>query len=285
MRMKKTVLGMVPEDSPMYRLHPLTRLVILLTLGVAPLWIHIPEINLVIIGIALALFRISRVSVATLKPFVPILFTVAFFILFAFTVLNRPAPDERLLVSFLGIGVYYESLGYAVSTYLRIITTVLVAIFYFSTNRERDLLVALRTVRVPFAASYLASLSLRSAGMFLEDVRVVRQAERARGMELSDLPYFQRLKQYALYMVPLFSIALRRSDEISAALTARAFSLSSLREKRPDYGLTRFRIHLGDYALIFVLVSLFLVSVVLGFGTGLLSIDNSPSFRYLARWV
>ena len=285
MRMKKTVLGLVPEDSPMYRLHPLTRLVILLTLGVAPLWIHIPEINLAIIAITVVLFKVSRVSVAALKPFAPILFTVGVFVLFAFTVLNRPEPGERLLVSFLGIGIYYESLGYAISTYLRIIATVLVAIFYFSTNRERDLLVALRTVRIPFSASYLASLSLRSAGMFLEDVRVVRQAERARGLEVKDLPYFMRLKQYALYMVPLFSIALRRSDEISAALTARAFSLASLRESRPDYGLTKFHMHLGDYALIVALLLLFVASVVLGFGTEALSIENSPTFQYLGQRV
>jgi energy-coupling factor transporter transmembrane protein EcfT len=280
-RMRRAVFGLVPENSPMYRLHPATRLVLMLTAGVAPLWIYIPEINLAVIVLAVVLLRWARVSIRSLRPFAPLLVTVAVFILFAFTVLDRPEPDEVLIGTVLGRPIAYDSVAFAVQTYFRIIATVAMGLLYFSTNRERDLLIAMRTLRVPFAASYLASLSLRSAGMFMEDVRVVRQAERARGLDVGKLPYLQRLRQYALYMVPLFSMALRRSEEISAALTARGFSLSSLRGKRPDYGLSRFRITPLDVVLMAVLVGGFVLSLVLVFTSDALSMGRSPTYRFV----
>ncbi|WP_432718355.1 hypothetical protein [Pectinatus frisingensis] len=44
--MKKTVLGFVPIKSPIYALHPVTRIVLFIALGFIPLFIQMPEVNL-----------------------------------------------------------------------------------------------------------------------------------------------------------------------------------------------------------------------------------------------
>ena len=45
-KMRRTLLGTVPVTSPLYRLHPVTRLFTLLFLGIISLFIITPEIQL-----------------------------------------------------------------------------------------------------------------------------------------------------------------------------------------------------------------------------------------------
>ena len=67
------------------------------------------------------------------------------------------------------------------ASYWRLMAMLFGTIQYFSTNRERETLVAIRTLKAPFVVTYFFSLALRSAGMFLEDMHIIREAERARG--------------------------------------------------------------------------------------------------------
>ena len=76
-----------------------------------------------------------------------------------------------------------------------------------------------------------------SAGMVLEDFHIVRQAEQARGFDPAgkSLPY--KIRQYVMYMVPLFALSLRRSEEFTNALVARGYAFTGevSKIKRADY--------------------------------------------------
>lgn len=66
--------------------------------------------------------------------------------------------------------------------------------------------------------------------MFMEDIKIIREAERARGLDETALSLADRAKLYAMYLMPLFTLAIRRTDEISNALYARGYTPSGKME-------------------------------------------------------
>jgi energy-coupling factor transporter transmembrane protein EcfT len=275
---KKTLLGIVPAESPFYRFHPVTRLALLIFLSITPLFIDTPEINLGLIAGMMLLLRWGRVRLKDIRKYTPLLVTVA---LFMFLVAYLAPGDRSVLtpVTLAGITFYFEPMWWAFVSYVRLVAMLFGAILYFSTNRERDTLVALRTLRVPFAVSYVAGLSLRSAGMFMEDFATIREAEQARGLDLEALSLKEKVKLYTMYTVPLFAVALRRADEISNALFARGYTLSGRPGeggKRSDYLRRRYIIHARDWVGSVGLVVLFVAVAVLSRTGDAFSDELSP---------
>ncbi|MEO7666459.1 MAG: energy-coupling factor transporter transmembrane component T, partial [Dehalococcoidia bacterium] len=217
---KKTLLGVVPADSPFYGFHPVTRLMLLVVLSVAPIFIDRPEINLGIIAVTFGLFWWGRVRMADLKKYRVLLVTVA---LFMFIVAFLAPGDTARLTPFklAGLTLYFETMSWAF-------------------------------------VSYVAGLSLRSAGMFMEDFATIREAEQARALDLDALSFREKVKLYTMYTVPLFAVALRRADEISAALYARGYTLSGrpgTGGRRTDYLRDRFVLKTRDWIVSFGLLA------------------------------
>jgi energy-coupling factor transporter transmembrane protein EcfT len=277
-KMRRTLLGTVPVQSPIYELHPATRLFTLLFLGVVSLFIDLPEINILLIIAIFIYLRWAKVDISGLKIYLPLTVTVA---IFMFTVsIAFPGADPNFhSFRFLGITFYLEPLYWTFASYWRLMAMLFGTIQYFSTNRERETLVAVRSLKVPFVITYFLSLALRSAGMFLEDMRTIREAERARGLDETSMSLRDRAKLYAMYMIPLFTLAIRRTDEISNALYARGYTPSGKLEnekQRSDYILTQYQFRRIDTILIAAMVITFVLVGVLRIGFGVFAVTQSP---------
>lgn len=282
-KMRRTLLGTVPVISPLYRFHPVTRLFTLLFFGMVSLFILIPEINLLLIGIVILYLLWAKVDISGMKIYLPLTVTVAIFMFTVSTAFPGAKPEFHSF-KFLGITFYLEVVFFTFASYCRLMAMLMGTIQYFSTNRERDTLVGIRTLKAPFAVTYFFSLALRSAGMFLEDMRTIREAERARGLDESSMSLRDRAYLYAMYMVPLFTIAIRRTDEISNALFARGYTPLGKIEgggKRSDYILKQYKIQTRDVVAITVMVTVFVIIGFLQMRYNLFSIENSPLFQYL----
>ncbi len=280
---RKTLLGFVPIVSPLYQFHPVTRLILFIFLGVIPLFIFVPEINFVLLLVNLVLMRWGRVDLKQLRIYLPIIFTVA---IFMFTVVIL-APGEDPSYTPLAVGsltIYYQPVFFTFGAYWRLIAMLFGTILYFSTNRERDILVALRTMRLPFIASYVIGLSIRSAGMFLEDFRTIREAEQARGLDTKAMRFSDQVKLYMMYLIPLFSIALRRADEISNALFARGYTITGRVRgggRRPDYIRDQYELNPKDRIAITIMAVIFIGTAIAQITLGVFSLTNSPLNIYL----
>jgi energy-coupling factor transporter transmembrane protein EcfT len=282
-RMRKTLLGSVPVGSPFYTLHPVTRLVGLLVLAVLPLFMLMPEANLAFLAFTFVLFLVGRVNLRGLRVYLPLIVTVAFF-MFLVVLLSPDYAPGYIPIHVGPFTTYYQSLRWTVASYIRILAMLFATILYFSTNPERDILVGLRTLRLPFFASYVIGLSIRAAGMFMEDFRVIREAEQARGLDSSSLRVRDRARLYGMYLVPLFTIALRRAEEISNALFARGYTVSGRvlgGGKRQDYIRGHYQLRPLDFAIIAALLALLLVVAYLDIAKGAFDLDRSP---LLAAW-
>ena len=283
-KMMKTIIGYVPYESPIYSFHPLTRLIFFIISGFIPIFIDLPEVNFLIIVFLILLFAYSKVDVLKLKMYMPMMATVGVFIFLTYWLAPGNDPSNQVMGYLLGKPLYYQPLRWALVSYIRILSLLFASIFYFSTNRERDILAGFRAAKMPFIASYFIGLSLRSAGMFIEDLHTIREAEQARGLDSSVMTLSGKLKHYSMYMIPLFTLALRRGDEISNALFAKGLSLRH-QGKREDYALSKFSFSVKDYAVITLLVALFAGVLFLKLRYNLFRVDNSVVNQFFLKFV
>jgi energy-coupling factor transport system permease protein len=281
--MNKTLLGYVPVESPIYAVHPFVKLFFLLVVSLFPLFISAPEWNFALIVLIGILMWISRVNMRTLRIYVPVAISMGSIILLSYTVLGGVHPEYQLITRILGINIYWERIRDAIVVYFRILPMIFTMVFFLTTSRERDLIVAMRSIRVPFVVTYVFAMALRAAGMVLEDFQIVRQAEQARGFDSKgkSIPY--KIRKYVMYMIPLFALSLRRSEEFANALVARAYAFTgeASRVKRADYILTHYTFHFYDWIFTALVAISFIVLIVLRYGFGYFSLENSVFINWL----
>jgi energy-coupling factor transporter transmembrane protein EcfT len=196
----------------------------------------------------------------TLKIYVPVAISMGSIISLSYVIIGGTHPEFQLITRFLGINVYWERIRDAIVVYFRILPMIFTMVFFLSTSRERDVIVAMRTIRLPFVVTYVFAMALRAAGMVLEDFQIVRQAEQARGFDSAGKSIAYKLKKYVMYMIPLFALSLRRSEEFTNALVARGYSFTS-KIKRADYVLTHYSYKYYD-AIFTALISLTFIVIL-----------------------
>ena len=275
--MNKTLLGYVPDESVIYQIHPFVKLYFLLVVSLFPLFVAAPEWNALILVITLILMAVSRVNMRTLRIYVPVAISMGMIIFLSYTVFGGTQPQYYVLFRILGFPFYWERIRDAIVIYFRILPMIATMVFFLTTSRERDVIVAMRFVRVPFVVTYIFAMALRSAGMVLEDFNIVRQAEQARGFDTKGRSLAYKIRKYIMYMIPLFALSLRRSEEFTNALIARgyAFTGEASKVKRADYILSRYTFHSYD-AILVAIISIFLILIiVLRYGYGAFGIEDS----------
>lgn len=282
-RRKKTLFGYVPAESWVYSFHPLTRLLIMVIFAFLPLAVLTTELNVMLVGVWLVLLLTASVSLQRLRLFLPLIVTMFLFMMG--TYLFFPGDTSGAVAFQTGfVTGYFEPLMFAFANYWRIIALVFAAIFYATTNRERDIIVALRQLNISFGVVYVLSLAFRSAGLFLDDLSTIREAEHAKGLETGGMSVTNRVKHYVMYIVPLFTLAIRRITHIEDALFARGyhnFEFSLFESDRPNYLRTQYRMRVRDYLVIAGAVSVALVVFYLAFFKGQFRYDQGIVYEYL----
>jgi energy-coupling factor transport system permease protein len=281
--MNKTLLGYVPTQSPIYAIHPFVKLFFLLIVSLFPMFVTAPEWNMLLMLVIILLMWISRVDMRTLKMYVPVAISMGSIIIISYILMSGTHPEYELIIQFAGIKVYWERVRDAIVVYFRILPMIFTMVFFLSTSRERDVIVAMRTIRLPFVVTYVFAMALRSAGMVLEDFQIVRQAEQARGFDSTGKSLAYKIRKYVNYMIPLFALTLRRSEEFTNALVARgyAFTGEASRVKRADYVLTHYSFKYFDAIFTAIISISFIALLIMHFGYDYFGIDQSTLMIWL----
>lgn len=278
--MNKTLLGYVPNESPIYIIHPFVKLFFMLIVSLFPMFVSAPEWNMLLMFILILFMWISRVDMRTLKIYVPVAISMGSIIIISYVIIGGTHPEFQLIAQFLGIHIYWERIRDALVVYCRILPMIFTMVFFLSTSRERDVIVAMRTIRLPFVVTYVFAMALRSAGMVLEDFQIVRQAEQARGFDSTGKSIAYKLRKYVMYMIPLFALSLRRSEEFTNALVARGYSFTS-KVKRADYVLTHYSFKYFDAIFTAVISLTFIAILVFRYRYQYFSVDQSVLIHWL----
>jgi energy-coupling factor transporter transmembrane protein EcfT len=247
------------------------------------MFVTAPEWNMLLMLVIILLMWISRVDMRTLKIYVPVAISMGSIIIISYVLMGGTHPEYELITQFAGIKVYWERVRDAIVVYFRILPMIFTMVFFLSTSRERDVIVAMRTIRLPFVVTYVFAMALRSAGMVLEDFQIVRQAEQARGFDTTGKSLAYKIRKYVNYMIPLFALSLRRSEEFTNALVARGYAFTGeiSRIKRADYVLTHYSFKYFDVVFTILISISFIVLLIMRFGYNYFGIDESALMNWL----
>ncbi len=246
--LKDITLGQYfPGNSPIHRLDPRTKLLMLIVYIVALFsaggWI---SYGLMLIFLAVAI-KVSQVPlkaiVRGMKPLVLILIFTGILNLF-FT------GGETVLISFWKITITLEGAVRAffmVTRILLMISGTFLLTYTTSpimlTDGLESLMNPLKKLRFPVhELAMMMCIALRFIPTLIEETDKIMSAQKARGADLESGNLFQRVKALVPILVPLFISAFRRADELATAMECRCYQggdgrtkMKLLRYKRPDY--------------------------------------------------
>ena len=236
----------VPGNSAVHRLDPRVKICAAAAFSLVALRSGFPG-EALLGGFLAAAALFSRISffrlLRTLRP--AAFFFALLFCLHLFFTEGRPVPPFPLGP----VRVTYEGFRQGALLTGQFVLLVLAASLLGMTTSPADLaggleklLSPLRRLGVPVHdLALMVSLALRFVPTLLEEAQKIKEAQLARGADWQTGGLARKTKAAAALALPLASGALRRAEELAAALEARGYAggprtgLKELRLARPDY--------------------------------------------------
>jgi energy-coupling factor transport system permease protein len=207
------------RQTGLHSLHPVTKLLLLL-IGFAgalafshPLWLLAPALALLLVTLCFRLLPAFR----TVWVLMLILFLVTVILWTLFYGGGEPiASLGPLRLSRQGL---LRGLGMG----LRLEVMIATGIVYLVTTRIEEFTWALSKLGVPYRAAFTLGLSFRLVPLFLAQARRARDAQIARGLDLSSGGPLRRVRNHLPLFAPVLLSAIRRADRLAIALEVRGF--------------------------------------------------------------
>ncbi|MCX5496682.1 energy-coupling factor transporter transmembrane component T [Kaistia dalseonensis] len=214
----QTALLFLPGDSLLHRANPLTSLIFMLwMISAAAVLPTIGTTILIVAGVALSFAmgvgpRVTKRLVITMLPLL-----VALLVVHGFLVSR---PDFIPLVGPLTYSP--TGLEYAAQVVTRIGAMLTASLIFVTTTHPGDILKSLDQRGVSPGVSYLIASPLLLIEPFSERAKAIRDAQRARGLDLTST-FKARFKALPALLIPLITLALSDLDHRASILNSRAF--------------------------------------------------------------
>ena len=266
--LKDITLGQYfPGNSPIHRLDPRTKLILLVVyivaLFVAQSWISY-AVMLIFLLITIRISTIPPKSIIRgMKPLVMILiFTGVLNIFFTREGAELVNIGDVIVITIGGVirAVFMMAriLMLITGTFLLTYTTSPISL----TDGLESLMNPLKKIHVPVhELSMMMCIALRFIPALIEETDKIMSAQKARGADFENGSLMERARALIPILVPLFIGAFRRADELATAMECRCYQggegrtkMKLLRYRRND--MTAFGIGLLLLTVIFVLAGL-----------------------------
>ena len=266
--LKDITLGQYfPGNSPVHRMDPRTKLILLVAYIVALFsaenWISYGVV-LLFLGVTIAISTIPlKAIVSGMKPLVMILIFTGVLNVFFTT-------GEDVALKVWVISIYWEGIVRALfmmarilmlitGTFLLTYTTSPIAL----TDGLEALLSPLKKLRLPVhELSMMMCIALRFIPTLIEETDKIMSAQKARGADFECGKLIQRVKALVPILVPLFISAFRRADELATAMECRCYQGG---EGRTKMKLLRYR-HVDIKAFVFGSLMVGIIFLLRNFG-------------------
>jgi energy-coupling factor transport system permease protein len=216
------------RPSPVHRLDPRTKLLLLLGSFVAAVLFSRPA---PLFGLLLVLLAYGLIAGAlgNLRRIWGLLGTIA-----GITILSWGlfAPGSTPLVWRLT----REGLAFGLGAALKIDGMIVAGLIFLSATRTEEIVLGLIRLRVPFPAAFAFSLALRMVPTILGTAATVTEAQRSRGLDLTQGGPIRRLRSHIPLLVPILLHTLRSTDQLAKALESRGFGATRQRSSYLEIG-------------------------------------------------
>ncbi|MBT9260072.1 MAG: energy-coupling factor transporter transmembrane protein EcfT [Clostridiales bacterium] len=143
-----------------------------------------------------------------------------------------------------------EGLLFGIATALKLINMVLTGALFLATTRNEEMMAGLLKLGLPFAAGFAISTALRLVPTLVGSGLTIIEAQRSRGLDLSQGNFITRLRKQIPLLIPVVATAIRSTHHLAMAVEAKGFGYSP---KRTQYLVLRFTWRDGLALLFFVL--------------------------------
>ena len=249
-------------------------------------WLHRvdPRVKLVFVFLAtvvLLMFKNLWVMLAALGALVALIFSAGVprervgWVCRAMLPLNIMIPvlwvlfypeGEPTIFQFLFVRVTTFSLAKGITLALRLDAIAFAWFLWLFTTAQASLVRSLVKLGLPYNWGLVLALSLRYIPTFYSLFGVVSDAQKSRGLDLSEGRWVARLRAYMPILIAMLISALRSAEKLGRALESRALGLPGV--ERTAFREIRFRAL--DYAYLAIIAAIFVSLVLLrwryGFG-------------------
>ena len=256
--LKDITLGQYfPGDTPVHRLDPRTKLILLVLYIVALFQAKTWVAYLLLILVTAVCMAVSHISPKNIfKGLKPMLFVIALTALLNLFYTEGTPVREGWIIT-------WEGIDRAVKMMLRI-TLLITGTFLLTyttspmalTDGLELLLKPLKKLKVPVhEMTLMMSMALRFIPTLIEETDKIMSAQKARGADFETGNLIQRAKALLPILVPLFVSSFRRADELAVAMESRCYHGGEGRTR-----MTQLKYGKNDYFALFL--GLLLVAAV-----------------------
>jgi len=213
----------VPKESPVYKLHPAAKLFMLVSLSFCTLVTHnyyLATGFLILVLVIVAMAKIPWPSLRIYTLVIGWMLTISFILYSVFT----PVTSGPVLFRY-GLVTVGEN---------NVLIWLLVAIKWFAasyitavllvTTKQRDIILGLRTWKVPYIVCFIAASVLRQLAVVSVDFFTAIEAQSSRGLDFRQGNVFKRLARFVRVGIPLLFVSFKRMEDMSNAMQSRAFT-------------------------------------------------------------
>lgn len=255
--MEKMIFGRyVPADSPMHRMDPRSKL-ILVFLFVCVVFIanNAVTYGLLVVYTFFMIFS-SKVPLRFLFGGLKIVLWLVLFTLLLHLFFTK---EGEIIFQWGWLTIYEEGLKQGIFISMRFFLLILMTSLLTLTTTPieitdgiEELLDPLKKVKFPVhELALMMSISLRFIPTLMQETDKIMKAQTARGVEFSSGPLKERIKAIIPLLIPLFISSFKRAEELAVAMEARGYRGG---EGRTKYRLLKWRIL--DTAMLLLLIAL-----------------------------
>lgn len=246
------LLSVVPGDSFLHRLNPITKLAAAFLYGVGCILCDsvAAEVALILLMLLVSASAglFSRALALTERLLVLGLFM--FVIQLFFVRSGRPLVTVRGFALVTAGGLHS-----ALLLSLRVVATMLPLMLLFAVTRMNDLCNALVTrAHLPYRYAFIITTAFRFVPLFAAEFGEIQDAQRARGVDFETKNLLRKARLVAPLCVPLLVVSLKKVNSSAISAELRGFGL-----RTRECGYKRYPFHAGDalvFALLLALVAL-----------------------------
>jgi energy-coupling factor transport system permease protein len=233
------------RSSPVHRLDPRTKILLLLGSFVAAILFLQPAPLLALLAILLAYGALGRV-LDNLRRIWVLLGSIAAVSIASWSIFAGGSTPLLWRIT-------WEGLQFGLAAAIKIDAMIIAGLIFLSTTKTEEIILGLIRLRVPYQAAFAFSLAIRMVPTIIGTAVTVTEAQRSRGLDLTSGGLLTRMRNYIPLLVPIFLHTLRNTDQLAKALESRGFGARPERTSYLEIGF-----HSGD------VLALILGTLILG---------------------